>query len=68
MEKFCEYLEEQRKLIGLTKAQLARKIGWTPMYYGRFENGDIYPTEANISKFAVALKVEENELRRFIKK
>lgn len=68
MDTFAKYLEQRRSELGLTKAQLAKKIGWTPMYYGRFESGDVYPTSKNLSKFAYGLKVEESTLYRFLKK
>lgn len=52
MERFNVLLTNKRIEKKLNKAQVANKMGLTPMYYARFENGDLCPTKRNVKQFA----------------
>ena len=66
MSKFTNMLKHRRLQRKMSKADAARELGWTPMYYGRYENGYLIPTKANINKFAVFLNISESELENII--
>lgn len=68
MNQFIKLLYQKRRELSFNKKQMADYLGWTPMYYGRFENGDIIPKGKNIKKFARVLCIKENELRSIIAK
>ena len=44
MSKFSELLTQKRIEKKLKKSDVAYLFGWSPMYYGRFENGHIIPS------------------------
>lgn len=67
MSKFTTMLKHVRLQRKMSKADVARELGWTPMYYGRYENGYLNPTKANINMFAVFLNINESELENIIK-
>lgn len=67
MSKFTTMLKHVRLQRKMSKADVARELRWTPMYYGRYENGYLNPTKANINKFAVFLNINESELENIIK-
>lgn len=64
--KFIELLIKTREDRGLLKQDVASLFGWTPMYYGRFENGQLKPSGTNIKKFAKFLDITEEELIKII--
>ena len=66
--EFSEYLKKRRSELNLRCMDVAERIGWTPMYYGRFENGKLLPTEHNCKYFAKALDVPEQTIKNFIMK
>lgn len=68
MYYFANFLKQMREELSLTKVQMAKKFSWTPMYYGRYENGKLLPTKNNLYKFADVLKVDERILLELIKK
>ena len=68
MHYFADFLKQKREEISLTKVQMAKKFSWTPMYYGRFENGKLLPTKQNLYKFVEVLQVDERMLLELIKK
>ena len=65
---FANFLKQVRKELSLNKVQMAEKFSWTPMYYGRYENGKLLPTKQNVDKFVKVLNVDESTLLDLIKK
>lgn len=68
MNFFADFLKQIRKELSLTKVQMARKFSWTPMYYGRYENGKLLPTKKNLYKFVEVLQIDEKTLLEVIEK
>lgn len=66
MKKFSDLLKDRRKELNITKAQAAKIIGITPMYYGRFEKDQLYPTEKNIGRFSILLNIDRNDLIKLV--
>lgn len=66
MTPFQEALKEARERKRLTKAKVAEQMGWTAMYYARYENGYLLPSEANLEKFANFMGISQNALRKLI--
>lgn len=65
---FSDELVAARKRKGLTKHQVAEQFGWEGMHYGRFEKGHIFPSNANISKFAKLMDLSIEEVQNLIDK
>jgi|688.fasta_scaffold352087_1 transcriptional regulator with XRE-family HTH domain len=63
---FSNLLIEYRKKLGLKKNEVAKILNWTPMYYGRFENNQLYPTKKNIAIFSKLLGIPESDLIKYI--
>lgn len=66
MEKFAELLTKARLKKNMKKADVANLFGWTPMYYGRYENGCLYPTKNNIEQFAKFIGIDSITLLKII--
>ena len=64
---FAEILSEAREKKGMNKAQAASYFGWTPMYYGRYERGQLLPTKYNYDKFASFIGIEVESLIEIIR-
>ncbi len=60
--KFSDLLKERRKELGISRKEAADCLGWTPMYYSRYENDKLLPTERNINKFSVFLNIPKKSL------
>ena len=67
MNKFSELLIKKREEKGMLKKEAAKFFGWTAMYYGRFEKGNLLPTKRNIKYFAKFLEIAESEIMELIK-
>ena len=65
---FSEFLENYRLEKNLSRKEVAAILGISPMYYGRFERGDLLPTKWNINRFSENLDIPVEELTKFIKK
>lgn len=63
---FHELLKETRQNKSLLKKDVARMFGWTAMYYGRYETGDILPTQSNVQKFADFIGISKTELEDIV--
>ena len=63
---FAEKLRETRKKKCLTQAQVAENFGWTPMYYARYEKGQLLPTTNNYRKFTLFLNISKEKLLRLV--
>lgn len=66
--EFSEFLENYRLEKNLSRKEVAAILGISPMYYGRFERGDLLPTKWNINRFSENLDIPVEELTKFIKK
>lgn len=64
--KFNELLKETREKKGLLKKEVATMFDWTAMYYGRYETGDILPTQNNIQRFADFIGISKTDLEKII--
>ena len=65
---FSEFLENYRLEKNLSRKEVAAILGISPMYYGRFERGDLLTTKWNINRFSENLDIPVEELTKFIKK
>ena len=65
--KFCVLLRNVREKKGLTKKQVAEIFGWTAMYYGRYENGQLNPTKNNAHFFSSFLGISEDDVLKMSK-
>lgn len=65
---FASLLKNKREEMNITRVKAAELIGINPMYYGRFEKGQIVPTKKNIGRFAKFMNIEEKELLKGINK
>lgn len=66
MSKFTELLTKKREEKHMLKIDVANLFGWTPMYYGRYENGYLKPTKNNIQIFAKFLEIPVEELKKIV--
>ena len=66
MSEFTEVLSCARKKKKMLKSEVAELFGWTPMYYGRYENGYLIPREANYEKFAKFMGVSKQEIKEIL--
>jgi transcriptional regulator with XRE-family HTH domain len=64
---FSELLRKYRIKHRLKKKEVAKLLNWTPMYYSRFENGQLLPTKGNIDKFKNILSISDQDIIKFIK-
>ena len=55
-------IEAARKAKGLTQAEVARRLGWSPSNYGRIEHGRITPSLRSLEAIARALDVAVSSL------
>lgn len=67
MSKFVDMLIAKREEKKMLKRDVALMFDWTPMYYGRYENGQLKPTVSNYKKFADFLGVSVQELEKIVK-
>lgn len=68
MSSFTEELKKARESKNMTKTQVAKLFGWTPMYYGRYENGYLTPTKYNLNLFANFMGMAVEELKELLDK
>lgn len=54
---YGERIENIRKSLGLTQAEVARRLGWSPPNYARIEKGRIVPSLRSLEAIASALEV-----------
>lgn len=66
--EFAEALTKARISKRMNKTQVANYFGWTPMYYARYENGQLLPTKVNYKKFADFIGISVDELIELIEK
>ena len=66
MSKFSELLINAREQKHMTKVDVAKLMGWTPMYYGRYENGYLVPKGSNITRFASFIGVSYDQLKKIL--
>lgn len=66
MSKFTELLTKKREEKNMLKIDVANLFGWTPMYYGRYENGYLKPTKNNIQMFAKFLEISVEDLKKIV--
>lgn len=66
MTNFVKLLIKARESKHMTKTEVAQLFNWTPMYYGRYENGYLKPQGANIKKFADFMGISVEQLTELL--
>ncbi len=61
-DSISKVVKQQRVLLDLTQAELAKKAGVSPTLIARLERGERYPSARTLTKLAKALDVSEIEL------
>ena len=67
MSDFTKLLKKTREDKNMSKIEVAKLFGWSPMYYGRFENGYLNPSNNNIKKFSEFIGLSVDELNNILK-
>jgi transcriptional regulator with XRE-family HTH domain len=57
-----EVAREARERLGLTQAQVARKVGFVPGVYGRIERGDMMPSVPSLRRICLFLGISSDTL------
>jgi transcriptional regulator with XRE-family HTH domain len=55
-------MKDRRRILGLTQAQLAEKVGTSTHYIGQIELGNKYPTPEMQERIAAALEIDSPQL------
>ena len=61
---FCEQLQKRRKELGLSRTELAARLGVSPSAVGNYETGVSAPKEEVLLRLFDALEVDPNYLYR----
>ncbi len=61
-DSISKIVKQQRVLLDLTQAELAKKAGVSPTLIARLERGERYPSARTLTKLAKALDMNEIEL------
>lgn len=59
---YAKRIEAIRKSLGLSQAEVARRLGWSPPNYARIEKGRITPSLKSLEAIAEALEVPVSAL------
>jgi transcriptional regulator with XRE-family HTH domain len=57
-----EVAREARERLGLTQAQVAKKVGLVPGVYGRIERGDMMPSVPSLRRICLVLGISTDAL------
>jgi transcriptional regulator with XRE-family HTH domain len=55
-------IKEQRRILGITQASLAEKVGTSTHYIGQIELGNKFPTPEMLERIAASLKIDSPQL------
>jgi transcriptional regulator with XRE-family HTH domain len=55
-------IKEQRRILGITQAQLAEKVETSTHYIGQIELGNKFPTPEMLERIAAGLKIDSPQL------
>jgi len=55
-------IKEQRRILGITQAKLAEKVGTSTHYIGQIELGNKFPTPEMLERIAAALDIDSPQL------
>jgi transcriptional regulator with XRE-family HTH domain len=55
-------MKEQRRILGITQAQLAEKVGTSTHYVGQIELENKFPTPEMLERIAAALEIDSPQL------
>jgi transcriptional regulator with XRE-family HTH domain len=55
-------MREQRRILGITQAQLAEKVDTSTHYIGQIELGNKFPTPEMLERIAAAIEIDSPEL------
>ena len=58
----AQRLRSLRRSLGLSQAEVARRLGWSPPNYARIEQGRVTPTLRSLDAIACALQVPLSDL------
>lgn len=56
-----EQIRSRRTELGLTQAQLGKRLGWPDSRIGLYERDAVKPTKESLSKLALALEISNFE-------
>jgi transcriptional regulator with XRE-family HTH domain len=57
-----EVARAARERLGLTQAQVARRVGLVPGVYGRIERGDMMPSVPSLRRISIVLGISSDAL------
>jgi len=55
-------IKDQRRILGITQAQLAEKVKTSTHYIGQIELGNKFPTPEMLERIAAALEIDSPQL------
>ncbi|MDR1904919.1 MAG: helix-turn-helix domain-containing protein [Treponema sp.] len=55
-------IKEQRRILGITQAQLAERVGTSTHYIGQIELGNKFPSPEMLERIAAALEIDSPQL------
>ena len=55
-------MKEQRRILGITQAQLAEKVETSTHYIGQIELGNKFPTPEMLERIAASLEIDSPQL------
>jgi len=58
----AQNIREQRRILGITQAQLAEKVGTSAHYIGQIELENKFPTPEMLERIARALEIDSPQL------
>jgi transcriptional regulator with XRE-family HTH domain len=58
----AQNMKEQRRILGITQAQLAEKVQTSTHYIGQIELGNKFPTPEMLERIAAALEIDSPQL------
>jgi transcriptional regulator with XRE-family HTH domain len=58
----AQNMKEQRRILGVTQAQLAEKVQTSTHYIGQIELGNKFPTPEMLERVAAALEIDSPQL------
>lgn len=63
---FAEIARERRRVLHLTRAEVAEAAGISPVYLGKVEAGERLPSDDIVQKLATPLRLDWRPLLRFV--
>jgi DNA-binding XRE family transcriptional regulator len=61
------YIKESRKKVKLNQNVVAKKVGFSPQFYGRIEKGDVLPPRGTLVQLISILQMEQDVINRIFR-